>query len=47
MSHKHDPDLLKADIALGQNRLSRLQRELAEMKSQVRLNEAGVKSLQQ
>lgn len=46
-SIKHDPDLLKADIALSKNRVARLSRELAEMKSEMRLNEAGLKSLQQ
>lgn len=47
VSLKHDPDLLKADIALSQNRVSRLSRELAEMKTEMKMNEAGVKSLQQ
>lgn len=46
-SIKHDPDLLKADIALAKNRVGRLGRELSEMKSQMKLNEAGVKTLQQ
>lgn len=46
-SIRHDPDLLKADIALAQNRLSRLRRELVEFKDHVKQNEAGYKSLQQ
>jgi len=46
-SIKHDPDLLKADIALAKNSLARLVREVAEMKTAYKLDEAGVKSLQQ
>ena len=46
-SIKHDPDLLKADIALSKTRVARLARELNDMKSEMKLNEAGVRTLQQ
>ena len=44
-STKYDPDLLRADIALGRERVTRLKRELAQVHSEMLHKEKGVETL--
>uniref|UniRef100_A0A8C9QZ45 WWC family member 3 n=1 Tax=Scleropages formosus TaxID=113540 RepID=A0A8C9QZ45_SCLFO len=44
---KYDPDQIKAEIACRRERLSRLKRELAQMKQELQHKEMGVETLQE
>ncbi|XP_013389422.1 protein KIBRA isoform X3 [Lingula anatina] len=46
-STKHDPDLLRADVALAKNRVARLKRELEQIRTEMQYKEQGVETLQQ
>ncbi|KAE8746785.1 hypothetical protein FOCC_FOCC006533 [Frankliniella occidentalis] len=45
VSTKYDPDLLKSDVALAQNRVSRLKRELEQIRAEVTSTQRGVENL--
>ncbi|ELT89303.1 hypothetical protein CAPTEDRAFT_225766 [Capitella teleta] len=45
-STKYDPDLLKADVALARNRVSRLNHEVAQADAEVKFSEQGLRTLQ-
>ncbi|OQV18228.1 Protein KIBRA [Hypsibius exemplaris] len=44
---RYDVDLLKADVALAKSRVTRLQRELRQIDTEVRLKQRGLQSLTQ
>ncbi|EEB17221.1 myosin-2 heavy chain, non muscle, putative [Pediculus humanus corporis] len=44
-STKYDPDLLKSDVALARNRVSRLKRELEQIKTEMTCTQRGVETL--
>ena len=44
-STKYDPDLLKADVALARTRVARLKRELEQIRTEMKYQEQGVKTL--
>lgn len=46
-SAKHDPDLLRTEVALAKTRVSRLKRELDQIQMEMRLKEDGLKTLEQ
>ncbi|KAK3922478.1 Protein kibra [Frankliniella fusca] len=45
VSTKYDPDLLKSDVALAQSRVSRLKRELEQIRAEVTSTQRGVENL--
>lgn len=45
ISTKFDPDLLKSDVAHAKNRVSRLKRELEQIKTEVSYTQKGVETL--
>lgn len=45
VSTKYDPDLLKSDVALAQNRVSRLKRELEQIRAEMNSTQRGVETL--
>ena len=45
MSTKYDPDLLKSDVALAHNRVSRLKRELEQIRAEMKSTKRGVETL--
>ncbi len=45
VSTKYDPDLLKADVALAKNRVSRLKQELEQISTDVFYKEKGLETL--
>jgi len=44
-STKYDPDLLKADVNLAKNRVSRLKHELEQIRAEMHYKEQGVETL--
>ena len=44
-STKYDPDLLKSDVALAKNRVSRLKRELEQIRAEMSCTQRGVETL--
>lgn len=44
-STKYDPDLLKSDVALARNRVSRLKRELEQIRAEMTCTQRGVETL--
>jgi protein KIBRA len=46
-SAKYDPDLLKSDVNLAKNRVSRLKRELEQIRAEMVYKEQGVETLAQ
>ncbi|XP_074650621.1 protein KIBRA-like [Tubulanus polymorphus] len=46
-STKYDPDLLKADVALAKNRVSRLKREIEQIRAEMQYKQQGVDTLSQ
>ncbi|XP_021928968.1 protein kibra isoform X2 [Zootermopsis nevadensis] len=45
VSTKYDPDLLKSDVALARNRVSRLKRELEQIRAEMSCTQRGVDTL--
>ncbi|KAJ8922722.1 hypothetical protein NQ315_007757 [Exocentrus adspersus] len=45
VSTKYDPDLLKSDVALAKNRVSRLRSELEQIRNEMTYTERGVETL--
>jgi protein KIBRA len=45
VSTKYDPDLLKSDVALAKNRVSRLKSELEQIRNEMRYTQKGVDTL--
>ncbi|XP_067204662.1 protein kibra isoform X2 [Linepithema humile] len=45
LSTKYDPDLLKSDVALARNRVSRLKRELEQIRAEMNCTQRGVDTL--
>lgn len=45
LSTKYDPDLLKSDVALARSRVSRLKRELEQIRAEMNCTQRGVDTL--
>jgi hypothetical protein len=45
VSTKYDPDLLKSDVALARNRVSRLKQELEQIRAEMNCTQRGVDTL--
>lgn len=45
VSTKYDPDLLKSDVTLAKNRVSRLKRELEQIRVEMSSTQRGVDTL--
>lgn len=45
VSTKYDPDLLKSDVAMAKNRVSRLKSELEQIKTEMTYTQRGVDTL--
>lgn len=47
VSTKYDPDLLKSDVAMAKNRVSRLKSELEQIRNEMTYTQRGVDTLTQ
>lgn len=45
ISTKYDPDLLKSDVAMAKNRVSRLKSELEQIRNEMNFTQRGVETL--
>lgn len=45
VSTKYDPELLKSDVAMAKNRVSRLKRELDQIRNEMNCTQRGVETL--
>lgn len=45
VSTKYDPELLKSDVALARQRVSRLRRELEQIRAEMNSTQRGVRTL--
>lgn len=45
VSTKYDPDLLKSDVAMAKNRVSRLKSELEQIRNEMTYTQRGVETL--